>query len=298
MELLQGLLSNDLARLADGEAQYTLLTNESGGIVDDLIAYRISPFHTLLVVNAGNREAACDWIKEREIRGSEVRDASDDYGAPGRARPVRDRVARTARRARLHARDGPRCRHRGDDLPHGVHGRVGCRADVRRRGHGRAVGRDRRERDDALRPRRPRHAPARGLLSVARQRHQRRYRRDLGRPRLDVCARQGVQRSGRAAPDQGGRTPEAVGRVRDGREGRAATGHADRGRRRGHLGNALADARRRHRAGIPSRGRRGAGDAARSRRPRQAEAGARRPESRSTSRRRSRWQVQRPTRKT
>ena len=78
-ELLQGLLSNDLSRLADGEAQYTLLTNERGGIVDDLIAYRLGPFHTLLVVNAGNREAAFAWLKEREIRGSEVRDASDEY---------------------------------------------------------------------------------------------------------------------------------------------------------------------------------------------------------------------------
>jgi aminomethyltransferase len=78
-ELLQGLLSNDLARLGDGDAQYTLLTNESGGIVDDLIAYRLGPFHTLLVVNAGNREAAYGWLKEREIRGSEVRDASDEY---------------------------------------------------------------------------------------------------------------------------------------------------------------------------------------------------------------------------
>ncbi len=78
-ELLQGLLSNDLSRLADGEAQYTLLTNETGGIIDDLIAYRIGPFHTLLVVNAGNREAAYTWLKEREIRGSEVRDASDEY---------------------------------------------------------------------------------------------------------------------------------------------------------------------------------------------------------------------------
>ncbi len=64
----------------DGEAQYTLLTNDSGGIVDDLIAYRISAFHYLLVVNAGNRAAAYAWIKEREIRGSEVRDASDEYG--------------------------------------------------------------------------------------------------------------------------------------------------------------------------------------------------------------------------
>ena len=80
LELLQGLLSNDLTRLGDGEAQYTLLTNESGGMVDDLIAYRIGPFHTLLVVNAGNREAAYGWLEEREIRGSEVRDASDEYG--------------------------------------------------------------------------------------------------------------------------------------------------------------------------------------------------------------------------
>jgi aminomethyltransferase len=79
LELLQGLLSNDLTKLGDGEAQYTLLTNERGGIVDDLIAYRIGPFHTLLVVNAGNRDAAYGWLKEREIRGTEVRDASDEY---------------------------------------------------------------------------------------------------------------------------------------------------------------------------------------------------------------------------
>jgi len=78
-ELLQGLLSNDLGRLADGDAQYTLLTNDSGGIVDDLIAYRLGPGHTLLVVNAGNRQAAYEWLKEREIQGSEVRDASDEY---------------------------------------------------------------------------------------------------------------------------------------------------------------------------------------------------------------------------
>jgi aminomethyltransferase len=79
LELLQSLLSNDLGRLGDGDAQYTLLTNERGGIVDDLIAYRISPHHFLLVVNAGNRDAAYAWIKEREIRGCEVRDASDEY---------------------------------------------------------------------------------------------------------------------------------------------------------------------------------------------------------------------------
>jgi glycine cleavage system T protein (aminomethyltransferase) len=79
-ELLQSLLSNDLDRIGDGGAQYTLLTNEHGGIVDDLIAYRLTPFHYLLVVNAGNREKVYAWLKSREIRGSEVRDASDEYG--------------------------------------------------------------------------------------------------------------------------------------------------------------------------------------------------------------------------
>ncbi|MBM3677497.1 MAG: glycine cleavage system aminomethyltransferase GcvT [Actinobacteria bacterium] len=76
---LQAQLANDLDRLGDGEAQYTLLTNETGGIVDDLIAYRLSGHHVLLVVNAGNWEAVVAWLEEREIRGSAVRDASNDY---------------------------------------------------------------------------------------------------------------------------------------------------------------------------------------------------------------------------
>ena len=78
-EFLQGTLSNDLDRISDGEAQYTLLTNDRGGIVDDLIVYRMRLGHYLLVVNAGNREAAYGWLKEREARGTEVRDASDEY---------------------------------------------------------------------------------------------------------------------------------------------------------------------------------------------------------------------------
>ena len=78
--LLQSLLSNDLERLEAGQAQYTLLTNDSGGIVDDLIVYRLSPFRFLLIVNAANREGDFEWMKEREIPGSDVRDVSDEYG--------------------------------------------------------------------------------------------------------------------------------------------------------------------------------------------------------------------------
>jgi aminomethyltransferase len=78
-ELLQSLLSNDLEKIGPGRAQYTLLTNERGGIVDDLIVYEVTPFRFFLVVNAGNRAAAFAWLKEREIRGSEVSDRSEDY---------------------------------------------------------------------------------------------------------------------------------------------------------------------------------------------------------------------------
>jgi aminomethyltransferase len=79
-ELLQSLLSNDLGRIAPGEAQYTLLTNEQGGIVDDLIAYKLDEFRYLLIVNASNREADYAWLKEREIRGTEVSDRSPEFG--------------------------------------------------------------------------------------------------------------------------------------------------------------------------------------------------------------------------
>src|SRR5919108_4002965 len=79
-ELLQSLLSNDLERIGPGRAQYTLLTNERGGIIDDLIVYELDPYRFLLVVNAANREADYEWLKQREHRGSDVRDVSEDYG--------------------------------------------------------------------------------------------------------------------------------------------------------------------------------------------------------------------------
>jgi aminomethyltransferase len=78
-ELLQSLLSNDLGKVHVGGAQYTLLTNDRGGIIDDLIVYRLEGGRYLLIVNASNREADFGWIHEREIRGSDVRDVSDQY---------------------------------------------------------------------------------------------------------------------------------------------------------------------------------------------------------------------------
>ncbi|HJQ73720.1 MAG TPA: glycine cleavage system aminomethyltransferase GcvT [Gaiellaceae bacterium] len=77
-DLLRSTLSNDVDRVEVGQAQYTLLTNEDGGIVDDLIVYRLGDCSYLLVVNASNRAAAYAWLKEREVPGSDVRDVSED----------------------------------------------------------------------------------------------------------------------------------------------------------------------------------------------------------------------------
>ena len=78
-DLLQAVLSNDVDRLQPGQAQYSLITNDAGGIVDDVIVYRLAEHRYFVVVNASNREADLAWLIERELRGSDVRDVSDEY---------------------------------------------------------------------------------------------------------------------------------------------------------------------------------------------------------------------------
>ncbi|MBA3843259.1 MAG: hypothetical protein H0X39_11725, partial [Actinobacteria bacterium] len=56
-----------------------LLTTDGGGIIDDLIVYRLDRHRYLLIVNASNREPAFRRLKERELRGSDVRDVSDNF---------------------------------------------------------------------------------------------------------------------------------------------------------------------------------------------------------------------------
>ena len=77
--LLQSLLSNDLDSVEAGGAQYTLLTNERGGIVDDVIVYRLDSRRYLMIVNASTRKGDVAWLREREVRGSDVRDVSAEY---------------------------------------------------------------------------------------------------------------------------------------------------------------------------------------------------------------------------
>jgi aminomethyltransferase len=78
-ELLQSLLSNDLDRIGPGKAQYTLLTNERGGILDDLIVYELSPARFLLIVNAANTVSDLAWLTDHQLPGADVSDRSAEY---------------------------------------------------------------------------------------------------------------------------------------------------------------------------------------------------------------------------
>lgn len=73
---VQKITINDVAKLEVGQAQYTAMCYEDGGIVDDLLIYKMEKKY-LLVVNAANKEKDLDWVKKNKEQGSEVTDTSD-----------------------------------------------------------------------------------------------------------------------------------------------------------------------------------------------------------------------------
>jgi len=78
--LINYLVSNDAAKLSDGQAQYSALTTPAGTVVDDLLVYRIAADHLLLVVNAGTTEKDWDWINaHRKSDGAELKNVSAEY---------------------------------------------------------------------------------------------------------------------------------------------------------------------------------------------------------------------------
>ncbi|MEY2793243.1 MAG: Aminomethyltransferase [Bacteroidota bacterium] len=79
LELIQYVCSNDASKLVDGKVQYSCLPNETGGIVDDLLVYRINEKEYLLVVNASNIEKDWNWISAKNSFGVEMKNASDAY---------------------------------------------------------------------------------------------------------------------------------------------------------------------------------------------------------------------------
>ncbi len=79
LALIQKVTSNDASKLVNGKAQYSCLPNNDGGIVDDLIVYKIKDNHYLLVVNASNIEKDWNWISSHNDLGVEMTNASDQY---------------------------------------------------------------------------------------------------------------------------------------------------------------------------------------------------------------------------
>ncbi|WP_147676891.1 glycine cleavage system aminomethyltransferase GcvT [Algibacter pacificus] len=79
LNLIQKVSSNDASKLTIGKAQYSCLPNDHGGIVDDLIIYKIKDETYLLVVNASNIEKDWNWILSKNDVGAEMKNLSEDY---------------------------------------------------------------------------------------------------------------------------------------------------------------------------------------------------------------------------
>jgi aminomethyltransferase len=78
LDLIQRITSNDASKLVDGQAQYTCLPNETGGIVDDLIVYKIKDNDYFIVVNAGNIEKDWNWFVKHNTKGATLKNLSDN----------------------------------------------------------------------------------------------------------------------------------------------------------------------------------------------------------------------------
>jgi aminomethyltransferase len=89
---LQRVTSNDVARLVDGQAQYSALPLPTGAPADDVVLYRLSPERYLMVVNAANVEKDLQWLVSQGPEGCEVTNRSDDYSLLALQGPVAQEI--------------------------------------------------------------------------------------------------------------------------------------------------------------------------------------------------------------
>jgi aminomethyltransferase len=79
LDFVQYITVNDASQLTNGRVQYSAMCYPNGGIVDDLLVYRIDKNEFMLVVNASNKDKDYNWMKENNIFGVEIADESDEY---------------------------------------------------------------------------------------------------------------------------------------------------------------------------------------------------------------------------
>jgi aminomethyltransferase len=77
VEFLEWVTANDISKLADGRGQYSLLTNQNGGCVDDIIVYRIDQTTFRMVVNASNHAKDVEWLNSQNSFDVEIEDETD-----------------------------------------------------------------------------------------------------------------------------------------------------------------------------------------------------------------------------
>ena len=93
LRLVQRLTTNDVSKLEDGQVQYSLMTNESGGVIDDLLVYRLNREFFLLIVNAAGIESDFDWIKKQAASDRvEVRNVSATFALLALQGPRAERI--------------------------------------------------------------------------------------------------------------------------------------------------------------------------------------------------------------
>lgn len=80
LDNLNHLLTNDFTSMVDGQARYSPMCNEEGGVVDDLIVYKIRDNHYFIVVNASNKDKDFAWMMAHKLPGAELKDISAGVG--------------------------------------------------------------------------------------------------------------------------------------------------------------------------------------------------------------------------
>ena len=77
LQYLQKVLSNDVSKLDVGSSQYSIILNESGGVIDDIFVYRL-PDHYMLILNASNTDKDIEWLKKNMSDGVDIKDLKRD----------------------------------------------------------------------------------------------------------------------------------------------------------------------------------------------------------------------------
>jgi aminomethyltransferase len=101
LDLCQKISANDVSRIRVEQAQYNLLMNESGGIVDDVIFYRVEPDHFLICVNASNSDKDFAWIQKNAQDSVALENASSRYAQLALQGPLAEKILQSLTVLRL-----------------------------------------------------------------------------------------------------------------------------------------------------------------------------------------------------